>query len=114
VELSATVAPTAFIGPNAIVTDEAQVLGSARIEKEAVVGGSAMVGDESVITDRARVNESAKVLGKSRIGGSASVGGYAVLVDAALDSGDLHPRTKEAQIAWRRAQPKARVALTSR
>ena len=74
---SATVADTAYIGPDARVLGSAKVLGEARVEDYAVVQGAATVLDHAIISghgvvsDEAIVKDFAKVRDWGGISGSA-------------------------------------------
>jgi hypothetical protein len=60
---SATVADTAYVGPNALVLDRAKVLDNASIE------GFAVVRDSAVVKDHARLYGNAVARGKTVVGG---------------------------------------------
>ena len=64
---SATVDATAYIGPNALVLNSAQVRGYARIEDHAVVRDTAQVRDNAVVSGHALVRNSAQVYGNARV-----------------------------------------------
>ena len=57
VATGATVASTAYIGPDARVLNNAQVLGTSRIEGRAIVGGAAIVQDEAIISSETYVRD---------------------------------------------------------
>lgn len=64
---SATVAATAYVGPNARVLGSAQVLGYARIEDYAVVTDSAVVKDNAIVSGHAVVRNNAQVSGNAKV-----------------------------------------------
>ncbi|GEM_PF-906590 len=64
---SASVASTAYVGPNAQVLDGAQVSGTARIEDHATIGGAAVVSGTAVVGGYAYVRENATVTGAARV-----------------------------------------------
>ena len=72
---TATVASTAFIGPNARVLDTAQVLGNARVEDFAVVRGNARMQDNAIARGHALVSTHAVLSGNSSISDFARIGG---------------------------------------
>jgi hypothetical protein len=88
---TATVAETAFVGPEALVFGsawvygEALVYGSAQVYGEAWVSGSAQVSgsakvfDAAWVSGAARVYDAARVFGEARVSGSAQVFGSAML-----------------------------------
>jgi len=67
--------PTAYIGPNAMVLDKAQVLGSARVEDYAVVMGSAVVKDNARLSGHALVRDNARVYDNGKVRDWATVQG---------------------------------------
>ncbi|MGW6130396.1 DUF6055 domain-containing protein [Cellulomonas sp. NPDC055163] len=71
VDARATVASTAYVGPNAAVYGRATVSGNARIE------GLAWVNDGATVSGNAVVTDSALIQGGVSIGGTAVVGGDA-------------------------------------
>ncbi|MCX6345299.1 MAG: carboxypeptidase regulatory-like domain-containing protein [Armatimonadetes bacterium] len=73
---TATVASTAYVGPNAMVLGTAKVYGNSRIEDYAVVDGSATIG-RSGQTDNPVVSGHAYVTGTAQIYGHAKVRDYA-------------------------------------
>lgn len=75
VSVSAKVAPTAYVGPNAAVLDIAEVSGEARIEDHAVVRNVAKVSGQAVVAGYARLTEEAQVGGRAKVAGYARVGG---------------------------------------
>ncbi len=74
---TATVDPTAYVGPNAQVLNTAQVRGLARIEDYAVVRNSAQVRDQATVSGYAVVEGNAKVLGHAKVRDWARVFGHA-------------------------------------
>lgn len=97
---TATVEPTVFVGPNAMVLDEAKVTGNARIEDYAVVMGRASVGDESVVSGHALVKDEALLSGFAKVRDWATVSGKWSVTDHGrvleraylLDRGELSER----------------------
>jgi carbonic anhydrase/acetyltransferase-like protein (isoleucine patch superfamily) len=83
----ATVAATAYVGPNARVLDSAQVLDSARILDQAVVRGEAVVAGSAVVSGRALVEGNARVEGQARVRDRANLVYGAVVRDRALVAG---------------------------
>ena len=98
--MQATVAETAYIGPNARVLDSAQVLGNARIEDfavvrdnaivkdNAIVSGHSLVGRLAIVRDQARIRDRAKVQGNpdlwwSDAQGTADISGNARIIQSA-------------------------------
>lgn len=98
---TATVAPTAFLGPNAKVLDRAHVSGNARIEDYAVVMGDAQVSGNAVVSGYARIRDRAKITDNARVGDCALVAGdvevkenarileYAHVLDRGIVRGDV-------------------------
>lgn len=82
VELTAFVAPTVFVGPNARVEELAIVLGQAEIRDNAVVGGHALVADRCIIGKKSRVGGRAVLREHVWMRHSARVDGNAVLIGA--------------------------------
>jgi UDP-3-O-[3-hydroxymyristoyl] glucosamine N-acyltransferase len=84
---SATVEPSVFVGPDAMVLGSARVTGQARIEDHAVVTDSAHVSEEAIVGGWALVCEEAKVIeqgrvdGCARVAGRVTVGGRALVTD---------------------------------
>ena len=64
---TATVASTAYLGPNARVLDTANVSGNARIEDFAVVKGSARIQENAIVSGHAVVRGNVIVRGLARI-----------------------------------------------
>ena len=62
-----TVDASAYVGPNAMVLNTAQVRGNARIEDYAVVAGSAQIRDYAVVSGYARVEGTAQVYGNATV-----------------------------------------------
>ncbi|MBT7068278.1 MAG: hypothetical protein HN919_18420 [Verrucomicrobia bacterium] len=62
---TATVAATAYVGPNAVVLGKAQVLDNARIE------GFAIVQDNAIVKENAKLYGNAIAKGKTVVGGNA-------------------------------------------
>jgi len=94
VQRTARVAPTAFVGPYAIVSGEAQVLDSARILDEACITGMARVFDEAIVAGRAHVGGQALVFGLARILGTADVGAQFTISEGELFSGAHRPLSR--------------------
>lgn len=98
VEKSATVCPTAYVGKNALVTDEAVLKGSTCLTHQSLAGGTcklfnAALGDESVVYGnsiiyRAYVGGNASVYNSSLKGKNIHVGGDAKISWSTL-SGNL-------------------------
>ena len=90
---TATVASTAFIGPNARVLNTAQVLGNARVEDFAVVSGNARVRDNAIARGHAQVYDNTVMSGNAmvadfaRLAGSGILSGSARLLEHATLSG---------------------------
>ena len=70
---TATVASTAYVGPNAKVLGSATVSDNARIEDYAIVKGAAKVYGNAVVKENAMVFTNAEVYGDAVISGSARV-----------------------------------------
>ena len=106
----ATVAKTAYVGPNAKVLKKAMVYAYARIEDNAIVTDTATVSDgaivrgnaliqgSSFVSGHARVSDSATIGGRtnitkqSRVAGNAKVGGDGTVTDfVTIDSGEVSP-----------------------
>ncbi len=98
---SATVEPTAYVGPNARVLDNAVVSHTSRIEDYAVVaqqarvegsGGrssaSPVVSGYAVVRGDARISGNARIRDRAVVMGSAQVGGNAVVTEYALIEGN--------------------------
>ncbi len=87
VSKGAKVAPTAFVGPDAMVLDGAKVSDNARIEGRAIVrnvaqvSGNAVVGDWAVVSDSTKVGEDARIRGNVKLGGSVEVTGRARIAE---------------------------------
>ena len=64
VDNTATVAATAYVGPNARVLGYAKVLGNAKIEDYAVIAGSATVQDNAIVSGYSVVKDSAGCRGQ--------------------------------------------------
>ncbi len=73
VAASAHVDPTAYVAPDAMVLDRAQVTGHARIEDHAVVADDARVSDEAIVGGYATVRHQAQVIQAARVGDLATV-----------------------------------------
>jgi len=71
---SAKVAPTAYVGPNAMVLDGTRVEGNACIHEHAVVHGP-----KTVIRDNAKIGGKAWVFGDITVGGNARISESAVV-----------------------------------
>ncbi len=84
VDNTATVAATAYVGPNARVLGSAQVTGYARIEDYAVVAGSARVQNYAIVSGYSVVKDSAIVRGNARIRDHATIAETAVVQDNAV------------------------------
>jgi hypothetical protein len=109
VALTATVAATAYVGPNARVLGTAVVTASARIEDYAVVAGTAKVRGNAgvsgyaVVYGNATVEGNAKIRDHAQVADNAYVGGNAVVqdyarmaessraIDSAIVRGDAYP-----------------------
>ena len=83
VQSGATVDSTAYVGPNAMVLDSAQVRGYARIEDYAVVKNSAQVRDNAVVSGHAVVQDTAQVYGNAKVRDWARVFGNAKVYENA-------------------------------
>ena len=104
VENTATVASTAYIGPNAKVLGTSQVLNNAkvldyaviannaRIRNNAVVSGYAVVRNNGVVQDNALVTDHAIVENNAQVQASAVVEQYARLGDSAIIRGQAIAR----------------------
>ncbi len=64
---TATVDATAYVGPNALVLNSAQVRSYARIEDYAVVRDTAQVRDNAVVSGHALIRNTAQVYGNARV-----------------------------------------------
>ena len=106
----ATVAKTAYVGPNAKVLKKGMVYAYARIEDNAIVTDTATVSDGAIVRGNAliqgkafvsghsRVNDSATIGGRtnitkqSRVAGNAKIGGDGTVTDfVTIDSGEVSP-----------------------
>ena len=86
---TATVASTAYVGPNAMVLGTAKVYGNSRIEDYAVVDSNATIGrsgqsDNPVISGHAYVTGSAQVYGHAKVRDYAWVWGTAKVYENAI------------------------------
>jgi len=92
---TATVASTAFIGPNARVLNTAQVLGNARVEDFAIVRGNARIQDNAIARGHAQVYDNAVMSGRAsvadfaRLAGSGTLAGSARLLEHATLTGGV-------------------------
>ena len=91
---TATVAATAFLGPNARVLGTANVSGTARIEDFAVVSGAAQVGGSAIVSGHAwvrggTVNGNAKVRDWALVEGGTVTMNARVLEHANIKGGTL-------------------------
>eukprot|EP00727_Mastigamoeba_balamuthi_P011520 m51a1_g6991 hypothetical protein (3074) ;mRNA; r:159123-171178 len=91
---TATVAETAYIGPDALVLESAHVLDHARITGHAIVAGTATVSDWGVVTGSAVVKDRALVAERAR------VSGWAVLKDSVVVSGRARIRGSAVVYGW--------------
>ena len=104
IENTATVATTAYIGPNAKVLGTSQVLNNAkvldyaviannaRIRNNAVVSGYAVVRNNGIVQDNALVTDHAIVENNAQVQASAVVEQYARLGDSAIIRGQAIAR----------------------
>jgi hypothetical protein len=74
---TATVEPTAYVGPDARVYENAQVFGDAQVYENAQVFGDARVYGKAQVYGRAWVFGTARVFGDARVYGNAQVFGDA-------------------------------------
>lgn len=81
---TATVHPTAYLGPNARVLGSAQIRDHARIEDYAVVAENAIVRDQAVVSGYAVVRGSARINHRTRVRDRAVVGSSVQLRDNAM------------------------------
>ena len=94
VENTATVADTAYVGPDALVFENAQVFGNAwvfenaQVSDNALVYGNAQVSDNALVYGNARVYGNALVRGDACVFGNALVRGDARVYGNALVRGD--------------------------
>ncbi|WP_456823285.1 DUF6055 domain-containing protein [Cellulomonas sp. P5_E12] len=105
VDDAATVDPTAFVGPDAVVRGAAQVHENARIEGRAWVEAGAVVGGDAVVRDVAVVRSGA------RLGGTVVVAGDAV-VDFTCTSGAYASFDPARTCDGRAGTPDVNVAAT--
>ncbi|MCB1131771.1 MAG: autotransporter-associated beta strand repeat-containing protein, partial [Verrucomicrobiae bacterium] len=77
---TATVASTAYIGPNARVLDYAVVKENARVEDNAVVSGHALLRDSAIARGNAKIREHVLMQDTTIAEGNARVGGHAWLM----------------------------------
>lgn len=90
ISYNANVAPTAYVGPNALVLDRATVSDNAVIDGYAIVAGNAKVsdnayvGDTAVLFDRAEVSGNARVIENACLYVDYKVSGNAVVKGQAL------------------------------
>ncbi|SIS17753.1 hypothetical protein SAMN05880568_3289 [Microbacterium sp. RURRCA19A] len=81
----AVVAPSVFVGPNAMVKDRAIVVGSVRLFDRSVIEGTALVADSVTLRENASIGGEALVRGQAslahhaRIDGDARVNGGVLL-----------------------------------
>ncbi|MCH5187201.1 MAG: hypothetical protein J1F63_02265 [Oscillospiraceae bacterium] len=99
VALTANVAETAYVGPDAqvlgraTVSDNAVIDGNAIVSEYATVSGNAYVGGNAVVmgaatvSGNARVTESALVYGNYKVSGNALIKGQAILLGAGTATG---------------------------
>lgn len=88
---TATVHPTAYVGPNARVLGSAQVRDNARIEDYAVVAENAIVRDHAVVSGYAVVRGSARVNNHARVRDRAVVTNSVQMRDNAVMTEYAHP-----------------------
>lgn len=79
VALTARVADCVFVGPDARVENEAQVLGEYHIVDTAIVGGHSRLMGHGRVQNSARVDGHAVLLGWVRLSHSVHITGHAVL-----------------------------------
>lgn len=90
VATTASVASTAYVGPNAVVMGYATVSGNAIIDDYAIVAGNATVsgnayvGDYAVLFDRAEVTDNARVIENACVYVDYTVSGSAVVKGSSL------------------------------
>ena len=84
---TSTVAESAYVGPEARVFDNAQVLGTASVDQTSWVRGNAVVRDNAKIRADAVVDDEAVVSGEALVTQSAYVSGRSVVKDSAVVSG---------------------------
>ena len=80
---TASVASTAYIGPNARVLGYAVVKGSARVEDNAIVSGHALLRDSAIARGNAKVREHAMMEDNTIAEGNARVGGHTWMLETA-------------------------------
>lgn len=85
---SATVASSAYVGPNALVLDEATVDGDAQVRDYAVVQDSATVTDDARVLEHARVSDQTTVRDQAVVKGSAFTFESGVLEGTVVVDGD--------------------------
>ena len=78
---TATVDATAYLGPNTLILNSAQVRGNARIEDYAVVRNNAQVRDNAVLSGHALISDSAQVYGNASVRDWGCVKGNAKVYD---------------------------------
>ena len=88
VKNTASVADTAFVGPDALVFDKARVFENAQVSDNVLVYGNAQVSDNALVYGNARVYGNALVRGDACVFGNALVRGDARVYGNALVRGD--------------------------
>ncbi len=81
---TATVVTTAFVGKNASVCDQAQVLGNARIEGSAIISDTSLVGNTAIVADMAKVERNSRVSGTAKVYGRAIVSHESIIQSAKI------------------------------
>lgn len=85
VSLHAVVAPSVYVGPNAMIKDRAVVVGSVRLFDRSMIEGTAIVADSVTLRDNACIGGESVVRGQvtlanhARIDGDARVNGGVLL-----------------------------------
>ena len=81
---SAVVGGDAIVSERAVIRNQAEVLGYARISGGACVRGRAYVGDNAIVDSQVTIDEDAKIEGSAIVTNSAYVGGRAVITGNAV------------------------------
>lgn len=90
---------SAFIGPFAIISGDAQILERARIVDEASVTGMAVVKGQALVGGSAQIGGQAMIDGQARILGTAEVGGFFTMTEGEIRYG-IHRPLSPQQKLW--------------
>ena len=79
----------AWVGKDAVVMDNASVLGHAHVTDHAIITGNSMVKDGAVVCGNAEINGNCFVMKNAIVTGSAKLNGKVVVTDDAIISEDV-------------------------